>query len=139
MKNLYIRMNNEGSYLIHADYCHETAYMYYNKAEAVAKYRADNDLKGIHLNIIDYTHDESTWEELKPVYSSQKSYYRKAYTSRQGDTVKLKSYDTVVCEVLDGDFVRLWDGYSRTTMEHVNEFRQQLGLPKLSKSEWEKL
>ena len=48
----------------------------------------------------------------------------------------LTSYNTTVCAMVCGDFVKTWDGYSATTMKHVNTFREIYGLPKLSKREW---
>lgn len=71
----------------------------------------------------------------------QKSYYGKAKTrtTENGETV-LKSYETDVCKITSaGDFVRLWGGYSRTTMNHVNDFRRLFGRPTLNKKAWESL
>lgn len=52
----------------------------------------------------------------------------------------LVSYETVVCKVLkDGTFIRTWEGYSQTTMKHVNQFREMCGLPKINKAIWEKM
>lgn len=51
----------------------------------------------------------------------------------------LVSYDTPVCEIRDGEFVRLWGGWSATTMRHVNEFREWHGMPGITKAEWKKL
>lgn len=76
--------------------------------------------------------------ELRPI-DGRKSFYGKARVINPGyGYISLVSYDTIVCS-LDLDsrrFVRLWDGYSATTMRHVNAFRHAYGLPTLSKSEW---
>lgn len=48
----------------------------------------------------------------------------------------LRSYYTEVAEMYQGKFIRLWDGYSNTTLKHINAFRNYLGLPGLSKREW---
>ena len=51
----------------------------------------------------------------------------------------LVSYDTPVCAVRGGEFVRLWPGYSATTMRHVNMFRAEHCMPSITKSQWEKM
>ncbi len=48
----------------------------------------------------------------------------------------LKSYDTIVCGVVDGEFFKAWDGYSATTMKHINVFREWCGFKGLNKREW---
>ena len=35
-----------------------------------------------------------------------------------------------------GRFIRLWNGYSVTTMNHINSFRIMYGLEPISKQEW---
>ena len=53
------------------------------------------------------------------------------------NTKTLKSYHTYICEIdNNGNFTKLWDGYSATTMKHINIFRQMFGLPTMSKYEW---
>ena len=83
--------------------------------------------------------------ELKPFHTNQKSFYRKAMVtvSYHGDNMYLvlQSYDTNVVMVKIGKggmpYVRrLWDGYSATTMRHVNELLMQEGFPKLSANAW---
>ena len=49
---------------------------------------------------------------------------------------KLKSYYTIVCEIRNGEFIRLWDGYSKTTAKHIDAFRMYYGFKALSKREW---
>ena len=76
--------------------------------------------------------------ELKA--TTQKSYYGKALVLDGADGVKmLKSYDTIVCAYnpATGDFTRMWGGYSRTTMNHVNDFRRLFGLDPIGTKAWE--
>lgn len=79
--------------------------------------------------------------ELKPFHTNQKSFYGKAKVtvSYNGDGMGLvlESYDTqvVIVKIEKGGMpyiMRLWGGYSATTMRHVNEFIMQEGFPKLS-------
>ena len=52
----------------------------------------------------------------------------------------LISYTTDVCMIdNDGNFVKLWDGYSATTLKHINKFRRINGLAEINKREWIKL
>lgn len=77
---------------------------------------------------------------LKPVTSRNKSYYGKAKVIEAGGVKYLKSYDTVVCVVTaDGEFIRLWEKYSPTTLNHVNDFRALFGFECLNKKAWDKL
>lgn len=76
-------------------------------------------------------------EELKA--TTQKSYYKKAYVLKDGENLYLQSYNTIVCGLVEGKFVRYWDGYSLTTMNHVNDFRIQHGLNRLCKKDWDKI
>ena len=48
----------------------------------------------------------------------------------------LRSYNTIVCKYYNGVFFKSWDGYSHTTMKHINAFRKYLNLAPLSKKEW---
>ena len=54
------------------------------------------------------------------------------------DGLILQSYYTKVCryDIQTGLFEKTWDGFSVTTLKHVNIFREFLGLSKLSKREW---
>lgn len=78
-----------------------------------------------------------SWE-LKA--TSQKCFYRKAYVLEDDKgNLFLQSYDTVVCGIIDGIFKRYWDGYSKTTQNHVNDFRIANNFDTLSKKNWESL
>ena len=76
-------------------------------------------------------------EELKSM--TQKSYYKKAYVLNDGNNLFLRSYNTIVCGIVNGKFIRYWDGYSSTTMKHVNDFRVQHELNRLSKKDWDEI
>lgn len=77
--------------------------------------------------------------ELKP-NNNQKSFYGKATVIEwDNGVIQLKSYDTVVAEVKDGKFKRLWEGYSATTMKHVNAFIDMLGISGGGKAWWDSL
>ena len=55
---------------------------------------------------------------------NQKSFYGKAKVieDKTGD-IFLQSYNTLVCYITAaGEVKRLWDGYSVTTLKHINDF-----------------
>nr|DAZ18697.1 MAG TPA: hypothetical protein [Caudoviricetes sp.] len=70
-----------------------------------------------------------------------KSFYGKAKIKEQDNGEKvLQSYNTDVCKITSGGaFVRLWDGYSVTTMRHVNSFLSFVGMAGGGKSWWDNL
>lgn len=68
--------------------------------------------------------------------TTQKSYYGKAHYYEYENAVFLRSYDTTVCRIIDGKFERLWSGFSKTTLAHVNDFRKMFNLPELNKAGW---
>ena len=81
-----------------------------------------------------------TITELEPQACEYRaSYYGKAKVIREGDVVSLLSYDTTVCKIVNGKFIRMWDDWSATTARHINSFRVMHGLPTISKAEWNKL
>lgn len=47
----------------------------------------------------------------------------------------LQSYYTKVAEIRDGKFIKLWDGYSKTTHKHIDAFRRYYGLSYVTKRE----
>ena len=61
---------------------------------------------------------------LPVVCDSRKSFYGKAYVIETDNGEKiLQSYETEVCMIdASGTFARMWNGYSATTMRHVNNF-----------------
>lgn len=85
-------------------------------------------------------YNDLVWVNMNSV--SQNSFYGKAKIARDNNAgvLYLKSYDTVVCALTDaGTFIRLWPGYSVTTIKHINDFRRINGMDTLSKKEWIKL
>ena len=76
--------------------------------------------------------------ELQP-NDSRKSFYGKARVIEKDNGEKvLQSYCTEVCKVTNnGQFVRLWDGYSATTMRHVNSFLDLVGIAGGGKAWWD--
>lgn len=77
--------------------------------------------------------------ELTPV-DGRKSFYGKAVVFEKDNGEKvLQSYNTEVCKITSGEFVRLWSGYSATTMRHVNSFLQRFGIPGGGKAWWDAL
>ena len=64
--------------------------------------------------------------ELHPMHDSRKSFYGKAKViEHDNGTVQLRSYDTIVCEIVGGVFRMLWEGKTQTTSRHIKEFKQQ--------------
>lgn len=79
--------------------------------------------------------------ELVPIgHDRAKSFYGKAKViEKDGETV-LQSYDTEVCKInTNGEFVRLWSGYSVTTMRHINSFIGMFGIEGGGKKWWDAL
>ena len=79
-----------------------------------------------------------TRTKLEPRYVDQVSFYGKAKTETNGDEITLYSYNTEILTIIPGDRVCniSWFGYSKTTMNHINDFLQQNSLPKLYKKDW---
>lgn len=77
--------------------------------------------------------------ELSPVADSLKSYYGKASVVEWNGEKILVSYETPVCKIdAAGRFVRLWNGYSATTMRHINSFNRLFGINQGGKAWWDK-
>ena len=77
--------------------------------------------------------------ELKPI-NGRKSFYGKAEVIEKGNgDIELRSYNTIVARIRNGNFERLWNGYSQTTMNHVNAFINAFGISGGGKSWWESL
>lgn len=74
--------------------------------------------------------------ELKPG-NNQKSFYGKALIHETARGVFLQSYETIVAMIDNqGNFRRLWAGYSATTLNHVSAFLRLYGLHGIGKKEW---
>ena len=65
--------------------------------------------------------------DLVPQHDTRKSFYGKAKVIITKDNrLFLQSYNTIVGEMTrDGEYIQLWDGKSRTTTRHINEFKKQ--------------
>ena len=74
--------------------------------------------------------------KLKSIYSSQKSFGKKANVIVEGGQTKLKSYATIVA-VKEENKIKVKGWYSKTTAIHINEFLRQNGASSLSKKEME--
>lgn len=79
---------------------------------------------------------------LEAQYDSRKSFYNKARLEDDGVALRLYSYSSHVATFHKGTetlaLMPLWDS-SATTLRHVKEFIQQVGLRSGSKSELEAL
>lgn len=77
--------------------------------------------------------------ELIPI-NGRKSFYSKAIVTEVSGDRTLTSYTTDVAKITkDGNFQKLWGGYSVTTMTHINAFRVTNGLNAISKQEWQQM
>ena len=77
---------------------------------------------------------------LSPI-DGRKSFYGKAVVKSIGNRLVLQSYNTDVAE-FDKDthtFRRLWDGYSATSMRHINSFVAYCGECGGGKKWWDTL
>ena len=77
-------------------------------------------------------------EELQPIYSNVKSFYKKARVLKNDDTIQLISYSTKVAEIKNGK-VHIFGWYSATTTRHIKEFLQQNGFKIGTKAQLEKM
>lgn len=82
-------------------------------------------------------------EELMP-NGKQKSFGGKAKIVKSVGIDILCSYSKPVAMCIrdsngHSKFIRLLDGYSSTTMRHINAFRETYGLEAISKKQWEKM
>ena len=81
----------------------------------------------------------TTKEKLIP-QNNQKSFYGKAIIHYlDNGAVLLQSYNTIVCEIDNGQFNRRWYGWSAATAKHRSSFRQKFGLAPISKAQWCKM
>lgn len=52
------------------------------------------------------------------------------------DCVLLKSYKTIVAAIIGTQFVKLWDGFSVTTLKHINQFLSAYNGATVNKRAW---
>lgn len=74
-----------------------------------------------------------------PCYDNRKSFYGKAHVIEEKGKFKLQSYGTIVGYVKNRKFHKTWDGYSDTTMRHVNSMLRHFDLEGGGKSWWDNL
>lgn len=61
------------------------------------------------------------------------------FCDTDAEEAKIYSYSTLVAMVKNGKLHRYWSGYSATTIKHINQVLITLGMPKISKKDWEEL
>lgn len=77
--------------------------------------------------------------ELRPT-DNRKSFYGKAVAiERDNGDIELRSYNTIVARIRNRAFERLWNGYSVTTMRHINSFIDTYGINGGGKVWWTSL
>jgi len=77
---------------------------------------------------------------LPAIGDARKSFYGKAVViEHDNGDITLTSYDTTVCRIHNGNFERLWDSYSQTTMRHVNAFLKFYEIKGGGKAWWDNL
>lgn len=78
--------------------------------------------------------------ELIPV-DGRKSFYGKAKVFKDDNIFYLVSYNTIVASYddINNIFVKHWDGYSCTTMRHINSFMRFIGFNLGGKAFWDKI
>lgn len=89
--------------------------------------------------------DHLTSDEIRQIRNDRKASnaaplpganYR-AYIRKDGENrFTLVSYFTDVCAIAGTDFIKLWDGYSATTMKHINAFCDLIGRAGFNKRSW---
>lgn len=79
--------------------------------------------------------------DLPVMQGREKSFYGKAKVIEEDNGEKvLQSYNTRVCKITSGGkFVKMWSGYSVTTMRHINSFLSFCGIDGGGKSWWDAL
>lgn len=77
--------------------------------------------------------------ELKPINNRKSFYGKAAVIEKDNGDIELRSYNTIVARISNGRFERLWNGYSQTTMNHINAFIDLYGIFGGGKAWWESL
>ena len=62
----------------------------------------------------------------------------RAMTIKEGSRTFLQSYDTLILCIDEEarEIVKLWSGYSVTTLKHINTFLNSFGISSFNKKEW---
>ena len=63
----------------------------------------------------------------------------RAIVTESDNAIYLQSYDTLIIKFdkVSKTFVKLWNGYSKTTQQHINTFLKIFNVAPLNKKEWE--
>lgn len=78
---------------------------------------------------------------LIPLHDRARSFYSKAkiYEDSTSGIKYLVSYHTLVASFDHGRMTKHWDGYSQTTMRHINEAARQFVGMTVTKKDWERM
>lgn len=76
--------------------------------------------------IIDTTKPEQleNLKELKAIFDSRQSFYKKAYIGEFNGNTYLLSYNTIVACIFQNQ-LRIYGAFSQTTARHIREFAKQ--------------
>ena len=125
-----------------------------NKEYKAARYEAENapeiftfeSWNGISIYPNRYMSNQDIKDlrqEYKGIKAENNGYALDGFGGRaliipDGNKLILRSYYTDVCEfdLKTEKFTKTWNGFSVTTLKHVNIFRRFLALNELSKREW---
>ena len=60
-----------------------------------------------------------------PCLDSRKSFYGKAHViEHDNGVIQLQSYNTIVAEIVNGVFRKVWDGSTQTSNRHIKSFKK---------------
>lgn len=60
-----------------------------------------------------------------PCFDGRKSFYGKALIiEHDNGVIQLQSYNTIVAEIVNGVFRKVWDGSTQTTNRHIKSFKK---------------
>ena len=125
-----------------------------NKEYKAARYEAENapevftfeSWNGISIYPNRYMSNQDIKDlrqEYKGIKAENNGYALDGFGGRaliipDGNKLILRSYYTNVCEfdLKTEKFTKTWNGFSVTTLKHINIFRRFLALNELSKREW---
>lgn len=97
------------------------------------------------FNGLDYLQPDEVKELRSEIKEREKagaivlsSFNNRASISKKGNVYTLTSYKTKVLsfDTETGEIKKLWNGYSVTTLKHINLFLQYFNIPGLNKREW---